>query len=215
MRIVVYCYVFQHALIVAGYILLTQNKGNIHISINRFHSPFFDLFFKKITYFGNGIFVVIVSGLLLFLTSLKNSLFIACSNILAGLVSQLLKRLVFPAVLRPSAFFEGKYNLHIIEGVDLHSSFSFPSGHAATAFSVFFGLAVLTKNKLLKFCCLILAMLVSFSRVYISQHFLIDIWAGSFIGIVTCFVFYFLIMQSGSTWLNKNLIKSRKYASEK
>ena len=71
----------------------------------------------------------------------------------------------------------------------MHSFFSFPSGHTVSAFALFAFFAFLSKNKY-GFIWLIFAVLTAFSRIYLCQHFLIDTFAGSVIGTVTCMVFW-------------------------
>jgi undecaprenyl-diphosphatase len=64
--------------------------------------------------------------------------------------------------------------------IDLPSSPSFPSGHATTAFAAAVATAMLIPS--LRWPALILAALVSFSRVYLGVHYPIDIIAGAVLG---------------------------------
>ena len=57
---------------------------------------------------------------------------------------------------------------------------SFPSGHATASFA---GIAILnTYIKKLKYLWLFLAILITFSRLYLGLHYLSDVIAGSIIG---------------------------------
>ena len=107
--------------------------------------------------------------------------------------SQGLKRFVFQDVPRPTRYFDGIAELNLIEGVKHHGSFSFPSGHTITAFAVatFFAI-VFRKNKSLSVAILLGAMLVGISRIYLLQHFLRDVLAGSLIGVVIAIGTYLL-----------------------
>src|SRR3990167_1001147 len=63
---------------------------------------------------------------------------------------------------------------------DFSRSFSFPSGHAAIAFALSYILAKMHKKKALFYY--FLAVLVSFSRIYLGKHFPSDILVGALLG---------------------------------
>ena len=90
--------------------------------------------------------------------------------------------------------------------------FSFPSGHATTAFTLFTCLALIVPNKLLKILFFAIAALAAYSRIYISQHWLVDIFAGSIIGVTIATGFYFIFIKSSSfsDKLNRPLIQPKK-----
>jgi membrane-associated phospholipid phosphatase len=68
----------------------------------------------------------------------------------------------------------------------MHTQNSFPSGHSTTCFAIFTSLALFFwKNQKLQFVLSICAILFSLTRVYLSQHFLEDVIAGSLIGTIT------------------------------
>ena len=188
--------VFIYPLVVVwlflAYILLAFTKGQIHLFINQYYSGFFDVFFKLYTNVGNGLVPVVLVIIFLFV-SLRKALIIGVATALAGIVAQIFKRFIFYDQPRPKLFFQDIADLHMVPGVELYTHHSFPSGHTATAFSMFFVLAFYTKSKLLKVICLISAALVAYSRMYLSQHFLCDVYFGSlfgfFSGIVTVWFF--------------------------
>ncbi len=62
---------------------------------------------------------------------------------------------------------------------------SFPSGHAAFSFSYFL---VLSKKKRKITLLLAAAILVSLTRLYLGQHYPLDITLGAFIGTATGFI---------------------------
>ncbi len=69
------------------------------------------------------------------------------------------------------------------------AKYSFPSGHASSVFSA---VPVINRNfKTFKYCWLALAVLISFSRIYLDVHYLSDVVAGSLLGYgVTSFFVY-------------------------
>lgn len=163
--------------------LLFVSKATVHLFINQYHNPFFDFFFKNLTWLGSGWAVAVLFILLLFKHKRVAVIYLA-GNLLITLVVQGLKHLVFNDVLRPAAYFKGLHPLYLIPGEAMHLYNSFPSGHSSTAFGIFIILVYLTKNPWGKFGWLTLALLIAFSRVYLSQHFVIDTLAGSIIGTI-------------------------------
>jgi membrane-associated phospholipid phosphatase len=191
----------------AGYVFLGINgKINSHLIINGNNNAFQDFIMPGVTMLGDGLFMVIVAmGLILY--RIKITLILISSFLSTSILVQSLKHLVFSDFPRPVRFFEGSgYTLKLIEGMHHHSYLSFPSGHSATAFALFIGLALMIKSIWLKMTFLFLAVLVAFSRVYLSQHFLNDILAGAIIGSVFAFFFHNLFTPLERKWLNFSLI---------
>jgi len=198
--------------LICSILLLTFSKPEIHIFINKANTPFFDIFFKYATFFGDGATIVILSLVLLFVRFRYAFAFLAGSLISSLLVVNLFKKVLLHEIYRPSKYFElfETYKLHLVEGVKMHSMQSFPSGHTATAFNVFLMLALLTKNNLLKFVMFCLAVIVGFSRVYLSQHFLIDIAAGSVLGVVFIALSWVWFENRKTDWLDKSILTAFK-----
>lgn len=192
-------------LIVVFPCFIIYSKPDLHLFLNGFHNQYFDWIFKYMTWMGNGIFICTIVVITMFF-SFRNSVFVFTSYITTGVFTQILKLIVFPEVDRPVTYFQGIADLHFVEGVKLLSSRSFPSGHATSAFAFFLCLAILVKNKWVKLLCLALACMVAYSRVYLSQHFLIDVYAGSIIGTAGAIGMYIILYSSEKKWHNKNMI---------
>lgn len=84
---------------------------------------------------------------------------------------------------------------------------SFPSGHATAAFVVFSALAFSTESKLAKVIFFIIALNAAFSRMYLSQHWLVDIVTGSLIGITYAIILYFAFYKSDRFHIKLNIFK--------
>lgn len=190
-------------LVIGGIILLLTEKLDLHLKFNSYNHPITDEFFKYATYLGDGIFAGFIA-LLVFFYKVRYGVVAVISFAGAGLLAQLLKRQVFSDFKRPSKVFEQIADLHFIDGVNLHTNFSFPSGHATVAFSIFFLLGFISRNRLVEVFCFIMAFLVAFSRVYISQHFFEDIYAGSILG--TTFTFLVISWFNHKSWGSDGLL---------
>ncbi len=173
------------------FLVVFYSKADLHLIINQWHTGFFDFFFKYVTFLGNG-WMVLALFLVFLLIKTRYAVIFLAGNFLITLLVQGIKHLIFPHALRPVAYFKDVHVLHLIPGVTMYSHNSFPSGHAATAFGIFVLLISITKNRTLKFLWLVIALLTAFSRVYLSQHFMEDILAGSLTGtIVMAFTIYY------------------------
>ena len=191
-------------LIATGFFLLLNSKAEAHLILNKYHFRLLDLFFSYITYLGDFTMAIICS-LLLIMHHWRSALFFAVSNCLSGGTTQLLKHFVFDDMVRPKKYFENMASLNLVDGVDVNSYNTFPSGHATTAFTICFCLVLLTTNKLLKFILFLAALLISYSRVYLSQHFLNDVYAGSLIGITFSLLtyYFFFVWKKNETRVSK------------
>ncbi len=186
-------------------VLLTFNsKSSTHLEFNTFHNTFFDIFFYFFTFLGDGVVALLVVVILL-AVKLRYAIIVGVSNIIASLITQLLKHTLFAGVVRPKKFFEGIHNLYFIPGVNNYLYNSFPSGHTTCAFSLYLGLAFLTKNKIVKTLLFFIAFLVGYSRIYLSQHFLEDVLAGALIGVITTIIIYYFVQQSNKLWMEESI----------
>ncbi len=190
--------------LLATLLVFWKGKADIHLLVNRNNHFLADIFFKYITHLGDGLFAAILVVVLLFI-KFRHSLTQAIAAVLAGLSAQLMKRLLFPGVSRPAGFFENEYELYFVEGVKILKSFSFPSGHAATAFALFFCLIFLTKKRWLQIIYLTLAIIVGYSRMYLSLHFLPDIIAGSLLGLLSALIATLIINTWDKSWMERRL----------
>jgi membrane-associated phospholipid phosphatase len=179
--------------------LFLYTKGDIHFYVNQYHTGFFDILFAHLTFVGDGLFIILPVLILLFF-SLRHAVFLTTAYFSTGIVTQILKRVFFDDALRPSKLLEELGTLRLVDGVEILSGLSFPSGHATSAFAMFTCLALIIQNRYIKLLCFIMATVVAFSRVYLSQHFLIDITAGSLIGTLGALLIYPLFYSDERKW---------------
>lgn len=194
-------------ILIVSTILFNYNKVDAHLWVNQYHHNVFDFVFYILTHFVEFWSCLFIFILVAIFKNYKYALIGLISYAVSGLLTQFLKRNVFDSD-RPSYIIN---NLRLIPdyfNFEQHHHFSFPSGHTTAAFSIFVFLALISKPKF-GWLYGLLAVLIAFSRVYLSQHFFIDILFGSLIGTsITIIVFYLLNKTSFGKWGDKNLLSS-------
>lgn len=213
---IAYILIYLGILCYVGMILLQNGKVQIHREMNSVvGNSLLDSFFDYITHLGDGAFAFLVAVIFMFF-NIRKSIYIILSYLGAALVSSVLKHLVFPHIYRPHFVFQYfvREKLVEVDGVDVLGFNSFPSGHALSAFALFFCLLFVSRSHFLKVLFFILALLAAYSRVYLSQHWLIDIYVGSIIGFCFSLLFY-VVFYHTQKWQQLNttiplLISQRK-----
>ena len=167
--------------------LLIHGKQDSFIIINGYYHPTLDIFFQYVTYLGDGL-IYIPIALYCALYNRKYLVAVIAAIIICTILTQFLKRVVFADELRPISLEAQNIIIRKIEGIPIHREHSFPSGHTSTAFSMALLLAAIMKRKF--WCCILpfIAFMVGYSRVYLSQHFVTDVFAGMTIGIITSYL---------------------------
>ncbi len=196
---------FILAMTIFGIVFLSMfHKGDIVLSINTISNSKMDIFFRNYTILGLGMVMAIMAVVFLFINYYYSILSIA-GLILAGIFTFLFKHVIFLHMPRPTKYFEHSNALRLIEGVHFHSWCSFPSGHSMTAFACATIIVLATKNKSIAIVAFILASLVAFSRMYLLQHFFMDVYAGGLIGF-TYTILLNQVLKQYKTCLNQNLL---------
>jgi membrane-associated phospholipid phosphatase len=172
------------ALLVAIFLMI-YGKEHSFLVINRYNSPSFDYVFRFWTYLGDGIIWV---PLFAYVILYKRDYLIA---VLAGLIictilTQLLKKVVFPGDFRPVVVLAGK--LRTIPGYYMNRANSFPSGHTSTAFTLALLMAFIVKRNIWVYFFPLIAFFVGYSRIYLAQHFVTDVFAGILVGVVSSYL---------------------------
>lgn len=190
-------------------LFLLFEKGEILLWVNSHNTPLLDIFFKYYTdIIGNGALYFV---LIMFLTIGGNYYYTIYGLTVALIdvcVSLLFKKVLFSDMSRPIGWLENTDSLHFLEGVTVHSSQSFPSGHTITSFTVVLFVTLMSKRKSWIFPLFILGLLGAYSRMYLLQHFFIDVYFGTLFATISCLGLWFYIEQKTSLPNNKRLRSS-------
>lgn len=205
------CFLFY--LLTGGVVLVLFSKGEVVLFLNSVHNPFCDIFFKYFTFLGSGWLFVLITILLFFYRIKYGMLSLSCS-ISTLIILQFLKRIIFSESDRPKIILKEITELNFVDGVSVYSFNSFPSGHTATAFSIFCLLTFLINSTVIKssyyilgLLFFLLAFIVSISRIYLLQHFFIDTYVGAIIGIIITSTCYYFMERSKMWYKNKVMNK--------
>lgn len=164
---------------------------------------FCDKFFVIATYFGEkGIFWLLSAILLIVFPKTRK---IGITALAAIAVSFILSQLVIKNIVgrvRPFEYFN--WNLALML-VDIPHDSSFPSSHTsvsiAAAFAIFFC------DKKFGIPAIIIAVLVSFSRLYLFVHYPSDVLAGIVLGTIVSVIAFFAVDKIMNNIENKKAIK--------
>jgi membrane-associated phospholipid phosphatase len=173
--------------IIVGAFLAYYGRTQSFLLINGAHNPALDVFFQYCTFLGDGIIYIPLLCYCIFFNR-AFTIPVVLGILICLLLTHVLKRIVFPEVLRPVSLEAQHYVLHKIKSVRINRLNSFPSGHTATAFSTALLLVMVLKEKIWAFLLPLLTLLVGYSRVYLAQHFVSDVLGGMLIGMVTAVV---------------------------
>ncbi|WP_295655632.1 phosphatase PAP2 family protein [uncultured Mucilaginibacter sp.] len=161
------------------------SKEVIYYTVNSWHFAFGDVIFPLFTDMGDGLFVVAIA-LVALAYNYRVGFLLATSYSITSLVAQALKRII--RTPRPMAYFHGTGHMYLVKGIPMLNSLSFPSGHTISAFSAAVVLTYITPKKQWGLFYLLIAILIGYSRMYLSEHFFEDVVGGSAIGLfVTVF----------------------------
>ena len=133
----------------------------------------------------------------------NRALFLFAAVALSGLTTDLIKPLV--GRLRPKLLFEA--DLYGFEPFRIGYEYnSFPSGHATTVFALAAALSFFFPRWRLPLFSL--AAVVGLSRIIVGAHYLSDVMAGAYVGVMT--VFALVLFCRRSSWIHCRLDRNKE-----
>ena len=194
--------------LVLGTTLLVVPKAELHLALCQPHTLSLDTIVPIFTDLVDWLPYLCVVLLLFYRAGWAT--FLASNLLLSTLIVQPIKHIVHAP--RPLTWFAENMpdvSLPLVEGVRMNYWLSFPSGHTTTFFVLFFSLSIILcaeniKGKnILSFLCFLCASFGAYTRIYLSQHFALDIFAGILIAVCSTLVLYFFLVkrtQNTSFW---------------
>jgi membrane-associated phospholipid phosphatase len=168
-----------------GIFVAIFGKDRSFLMINGRYSTQADYFFNYVTFLGEWILWV---PIFLYALFIKREFFLPVLAALAicTLLTHVGKRVIFEGQPRPLLLLK-----EVARAVPIlkHNNYvnSFPSGHTSTAFTTALLLSFIVRKKFAVYFFPLVAFLVGYSRVYLAQHFVTDVIAGSIIGIISSY----------------------------
>jgi len=172
-------------------LLLFTSKYDSFVFINHLRSFPADVVFTLFTDLGNGYILVPLALLFLYKKNYRVLSGMLFSALIIAIISAWLKHAFNHP--RPLACY-GKNVVETARWITLYSKCSFPSGHTETAFCLAAYLSLsFSRNKYVILIGFAGAFLTAYSRIYLGEHFLEDVWAGSIVGVLTAVVTFILV----------------------
>ena len=158
-------------------------------------NPFLDLIVQLITHLGSEMLFIVAGIFMLWCMDKKQGYFILLTGFFGVYLNQFLKiicRVPRPWMLDPE--------FSIVESARAEATgYSFPSGHTQTAVGLFGGLALCRREKWFRILCIVICVLVPFSRMYLGVHTPLDVGVATAMAVVLALGLWYLFAKVGYT----------------
>jgi len=178
-----YVFLFSLWAVSVAAALSIQSKADLFLLINHARNPILDVVATMFTCMGDGAFTGILAVICICTRRRQLAWQLLCSFLLSTVFCQVLKNIADE--LRPAGFFPDASIVLHPSWTTPHRYNSFPSGHTTTAFSTATIFAFYFKKVKVSLLCFFMAAMVGYSRVYLGQHFVGDVFTGSLLGALT------------------------------
>jgi len=151
--------------------------------LERLRVPGLNEFMLFITQFGEETAFLAVAMVVFWCVDKRRGYYIMAVGFIGTMANQFLKlacRVPRPWVL------DGNFTI-LEQAREAATGYSFPSGHSQSAVGTFGALACTARDRMLKWVCIAVAVLVPFSRMYIGVHTPADVLVGSGMALLLVF----------------------------
>jgi membrane-associated phospholipid phosphatase len=208
-----------------GLALIYIPKDELHLLLCDRHTHARDIFYRYYTTLAEWLPYVICVALLLF-TKIGHGVFASTAMLLSTLLTQVCKHIVNAP--RPVTWFTEHFpdiQLPLVDGVHMNLWYSFPSGHTTSFFAMTLAVCILITKSLsakqsysvsglsaisVQLLLFFAATLGAYSRIYLSQHFAMDVFAGLLVGILSTLASYAIFYRfQDKKWYNYRLFQKK------
>jgi membrane-associated phospholipid phosphatase len=164
----------------------SMGKQEFFLLLNNDAGKICDQFFVLFTYGGEEGAWIVLLLVVLFILKRKDTLVLLISSvIISTLITQGFKNFIFTHEPRPTKAIADTSLIHVVDSVYVSTINSFPSGHTSSAFCIYLIFCLLINKKWWLPVGLFYALLVAYSRIYLAQHFPLDIAGGIIVAIIS------------------------------
>lgn len=184
-------------------------EGLVFVNQHLHSNAFFNHLMKFITLLGDGgiVWIALAVVLLFFKKTRFCGLTVIISLAIGYVLNDFVLKLIFS---RPRPFSVHPEFVDFLEEMklELPGGFSFPSGHAFSSFNC--AVVMLLFHKRIGIFAIILAALISFSRIFFCVHYPTDVLAGMILGIVVAVVVSVSVMKIIKSFSSRKRLEIRR-----
>lgn len=158
--------------------------------LEKIRLPGLNEFMLLVTRLGEETAFLVLALIMFWCVDKRRGYFVMSVGFMGTMVNQLLKCLC--AVPRPWVL-DPEFTI-LEQAREAASGYSFPSGHTSTAVGTFGSIAATEKRRWLSVVCIVLAVLVGFSRMYVGVHTPYDVLVGAACALLLVICFKPMVM---------------------
>lgn len=164
--------------------------------LENIRQPWLDKAMLAITYLGDEVAFLVIALILFWCVDKRKGYYVLSVGFLGTIINQFMK--LWFRIPRPWVLDESLNPLEqALEGA---GGYSFPSGHTQSSVGTFGGIAHCVKNKIVKAVCILVAILVPFSRMYVGVHTPLDVGVAAAIAVVLIFAVRPFVLGKYKKW---------------
>lgn len=159
--------------------------------------PVLNEFMLAVTFLGDEIAFLVIALIMFWCVDKRKGYYILSVGFLGTIANQFMK-LVFRV---PRPWYQDPEFTILEQAREGAGGYSFPSGHSQSAVGTFGGIARVAKNKTIRAICILVCILVPFSRMYIGVHTPLDVMVGSAMALALIFIMHPLIFSKDGKYI--------------